>query len=934
MGFLHKIADRFLDEYGNNIHKIAFVFPTRRAGIYFLRHLQNRKKKNTSLWAPAIFSINDFVVGLSGLTIPDQLELIFTLYDIYRKNVRRFPKEFEDFYSWGKMIIADYNEIDKHLIDVDKLFRVLKEYKAVEDINEENKADIYKKYTGFWDELGLLYREFNRVLKEKNRAYEGMAYREVAQDIADLVKAGTQTWEKVIFCGFNALTTAEETIMRHLLKEEKGEIYWDMDRYFTEDIHQEAGFFFRQNRVTLSKGEAQWVEDVLSRAKTVNIIGVQSKVSQAKVLGIKLQELLNYEFDTEHIAVVLPDEALLFPVLNSIPGHVDRVNITIGFPLDRTPAFSLFNSLIDMQLRVIERGGENTKDFYYKDVQKVLNHPYIKPFAPEEIDDLMNRTKTENLVYLSEKDISDLSPPLKNLFRIQADSRSIIAFFLELSIGIRSFYRENKPDLFSIDYEYLYHFYTLLTRLQDLLKETGLRFDIATFRRLFYDIVTNSRIPFTGEPLEGLQIMGVLETQTLDFDHLFVLSLNEGYLPPGKGQQSFIPYDVRSAAGLPTYKESDAVSAYHFYRLIKNSKNVTLFYTTESKGMEKSEKSRFIDQLLIEFAGKNPEARINHQVIDFSFSAQKIKAFSVEKSEKIIEMLSQRQYSASSLLDYLTCPLKFYFSHILKLKEEEDVYESPDQRLIGDIIHKTLHQLYRPYCRRSEALSFKEIETIKDMVEPVLRTVCRESLKSGDLFTGRNLIAFEVMKRLLNHFFDKEKQAAGFKILMLEEKIDKVYLPFSVKGRDYTARLTGHIDRVDITKENICRILDYKTGKVNPLNLKSVTEISGPQAVDRREVFQLFFYRYLLKRRWAKGDSYRYRLAVYPFKKMFQNLISVRVDKSDIIDNEMVDEYEQILIDVFRELFDPGIAFSRTNAEKNCRCCPYINLCGRPQPGT
>jgi hypothetical protein len=245
MEFLQKIADRFLDQYGKDIHNLAFVFPTRRAGIYFLRHLQNRKKKNISLWAPFTFSIDDFVAGLSGLTIPDQLELIFSLFDIYRKNVRRFPKEFEDFYSWGKMIIADFNEIDKHLIDADNLFRVLKEYKTVEDINEENKADIYKKYTGFWNELGLLYREFNRVLKEKNRAYEGMVYRETAQDIAGLIKAGTLLCEKVIFCGFNALTTAEETIIRHLLKEEKGEIYWDMDRYFTEDIHQEAGFFFQ-----------------------------------------------------------------------------------------------------------------------------------------------------------------------------------------------------------------------------------------------------------------------------------------------------------------------------------------------------------------------------------------------------------------------------------------------------------------------------------------------------------------------------------------------------------------------------------------------------------------------------------------------------------------------------------------------------------------
>ena len=929
MGFLQKIALKFLSEYGTDIRKIAFVFPTRRAGIYFLRHLQQQKEENLSLWAPPIFSIDDFVAGLSGLTIPDQPELIFTLFDIYREKVHSYPKEFADFYSWGKMIIADFNDIDKHLVDTEKLFRVLTEYKSVEDINKEEKAEIYKKYTGFWGELALLYREFNRTLKEKNRAYDGMAYRVVALQINNLVETANPAWEKVVFCGFNALTAAEQAIINYLLKEGKGEIYWDMDRYFVEDVNQEAGYFFRQNRDTTASAEALWVEDRLSQKKTIDIIGVQSRIGQAKVLGICLQQLLQSEAESEDIAVVLPDESLLFPVLNSLPQSVARVNITIGFPLEQTPVYSLFNSLIEMQLRVLESRGEKAGEFYYKDVQKVLNHPYIKPFAPDKINGFMTRIKSENLVYITSENIELLPQPLPNLFNIRENSRQMIESFLELLLSIRSFYRENKPDLFSIDYEYLYHFFSLLTRLQDILKNSGPVMDIGTFRRLFADIVKNSRIPFTGEPLEGMQIMGVLETQTLNFSHLYVLSLNEGYLPPGKSQQSFIPYEARMAVGLPTYKERDAVSAYHFYRLLKNSQHITLFYTGEAKGMEKNEKSRFIDQLLIEFSEKNPETRICHQVIDFSFSARSAKEFSIEKSLQVIDRLAQRVYSASSLLDYLTCSLKFYFSHILKLKEEEEVYESPDQRLVGDIIHKTLSTLYHPYNGRDKVLSLKEIVALKNKVEAVLTTVYGETLKSGDLHTGRNRIVFEVMKRFLYHFFDKEKQSAGFKILMLEERIENIFLPFSVKEQEYQVRLVGYIDRVDIDADFTCRIIDYKTGKVNPLNLKSLSELSGPEAARRREVFQLFFYRYLLKRTWGKSRPYQYRLGIYPFKKIYDDLKFVSIDKADIIVDEMVAEYEQILVRLFQELFDPAIPFTRTTEEKNCSYCPYVHLCGR-----
>lgn len=933
MGFLENIAGRFLDEYGNEIHKLAFVFPTRRACLYFRRHLQKKNDTGVSIWEPPVYAVTDFMARLSRLTAADQLDLIFELYRIYNKYVKNYDKAFEDFYAWGKMILSDFNEIDKYLIDTGELFRTLKEFKAVEDITKEEKADIYNRYTGFWGDLGVLYREFNHFLREKNRAYEGMIFRETAMNAERI--AAALPWDKVIFCGLNAISKAEEMFISHLLDINKAETYWDMDRYFVEDKNQEAGHFFRKNRKNLKLEDPLWVEERLAEPKNINLVGVQSKVSQAKVLGLLLKAVKMSsegsaphppeEEDPETTAVVLPDEILLFPVLNSLPGSVKKVNITIGFPLQQTPVFSLFNSIIEMHLRLFESGSKK-QEFYHKDILQVLNHPYIKPVAPEAIAAFIKEIKEKNKVYIKEKHIDFPVEELNRLFRLPGDSPEVIDFFLDLLDFVRTFYTENAPDIFPVDYEYIYHFYTLLSRLKDSLRSSELPMDIRIFRQLFTDIVQNSRIPFTGEPLEGLQVMGMLETQTLDFTNVFVLSVNEDYLPPGKSQQSFIPYDVRAAMGLPTYKDRDAVAAYHFYRLLKSSRNITLLYTTEARGMERSEKSRFIDQILIEYAERNKNAVISHKIIDFEFDAQPVKEISIQKSEKLIEILSQKKYSASSLLNYLTCSLKFYFSNILKLEEEEEVYESPEAYQVGHIMHKALELLYKPHVRKDGPVGTGDIEAIKGNIEKKLVKAYRDELKGADIHSGRHKIVFEVMKTFLNNFFEKEKQDCGFDVLMLEKKIGGVGFRFSLNGTGYRVTLSGTVDRLDF-KDGVYRIIDYKTGRVNPLKVNALEELSGPGVVDRREVFQLFFYRYLLKRTHKyKG---KFRLGVYPFKKMYDELKYVEVNKSDIIDDEMVDGFEEILTGIFRRLFDINIPFVQTGDEEKCQYCPYLNICSR-----
>jgi CRISPR/Cas system-associated exonuclease Cas4 (RecB family) len=937
MPFLERIAKKCLEEKGKELHKYAFVFPNIRAGLYFNRYLRKLKPEGQAIWAPAVFSISQFIVGLSDKVITDPLELIFQLYKIYHDRIQHYPRRFEDFYPWGKMIMADFNEIDKYVVDTDLLFRALREFKAVEDITRDEKADIYNRYIGFWDSLGQLYHEFRAFLQKENRAYEGMVYRDLAEQIVKDESLPQLKWEKVVFCGFNALTKAEETLFKFLSSTGRAEIYWDMDHYFVDDRNQEAGRFFRENRKTFQLTEPSWVDDALFQKKSINIIGVQSNVSQAKVMGLRLQELLESGVNPETIAVVLPDEAMLFPVLNSLPEIVDKVNITIGFPLHQTPVYSLFNAVMEMQLQELEKEGERSfygaEGFYYKNVQRVLSHPYIKPISPDEIAEFLARIKKENRVYVTEKDIRSLSEPLKDFFRLRRDSHQLVEFFQDQLIFIRSFYVEH-PELFDIDYEYMYQFYTLLTRLKDSLDASQLVLDLRTFRQLFMDIIKNSRIPFTGEPLEGLQIMGMLETQTLDFEHIFVLSVNEDHLPPGKGQQSFIPYNVRYELNLPTYEVRDAIAAYHFYRLLKRTKKATLIYTTEARRIEKSEKSRFLDQLSIEFADRNPEVDIRHIIVNFPPDTQRAKEIKVQKSAEIFTRLENKSYSASSILTYLSCSLKFYFTYVLKLYEEEEVTESPDYRLLGNIMHDTLWKMYEPYRGQKRGVTSSDLDYLKSRIIPLLDETYQDMMQKVNVDTGRNKIIFEVMRRFLDRFINKEKESSGFRVVALEEKFKNIPFKFSLNATEYQVKLEGTIDRLDRIEDDTMRIIDYKTGEAKGLKLggggdRGIIELlSGDEAIKRRMAFQLLFYWYILKRtrKYAKES---FRLGIYSFKKMDQGLKFLSVDKEELIGDSLKDDMQSVLADIFQQLFDKDLPFEQTQDEAHCQVCPYKNICSK-----
>jgi len=914
-GFLPRLARHFYGEYGNSLHKVAFVFPNRRAGLFFKKYLREEMTEN--LWAPPVFAFSDFVSSLSELRCAEPLELVFELYQVYSSKVNHFRRDFEDFYPWGKMILADFDEIDEFLIDSGELFRHLKEYGEIEKLDLKGKSDIYKRYVGFWGDLEILYREFKRDLKAKNKAYQGLIYREVAEHFP--VK-GKKAWEKVVFCCLNALTRAEEKIIMVLKERGQAELFWDMDRYFVNDKNQEAGFFFRKNQESgLVDENVHWLEDSLLESKNIHVHSVPTKVSQAKVLGVLLQEAIDNGVNPEDVVVVLPDESLLFPVLNSLPPPVEKVNVTMGYPLRQTPVFSLFNSLVLLQ--------KNMKDgaFYYKDITNVLNHPYIRPLFANRIAKYLRQLKEKNQLYSD--DYPSIAPEIDGLFQTYQDPLQLIREFLQFLELLRDHYtREGRPLLY-LDMEYVFHFYRHLSQLADIFKKFDFNLTIPAFWKLFSDIIANTRLSFTGEPLEGLQMMGMLETQALSFKHIYILSLNEGILPVGKRVQSFIPNDIREPVGLSTHKEQDAIVAYHFYRLLKQGEEVHLIYTENTgEGIAKGEKSRFIDQILIELSKKSSGINITEKIYDFSFTVREQESFEIPKRDTHLDQLKKRSFSASSLWTFMTCPVKFYFSYVLNLQEDDEIYESPDSRMIGNIVHKVLERMYRPFVNKD--VTSEALRNLLSKMNQVIADVFTEVTGITELDTGRNRIIAEILKAMLKNFLKGELSNPAFTLVAVEKVLQEIPFSVNLRGNTLTVHLKGFIDRVDRVEEGY-RIIDYKTGNIKSLKLKNLEDFTEESMVKAKELFQLMFYHYLIGR---EGNyTGPFRLGIYPLKD-FASPISLRyvsVDKEEIISTEMVAGYERTLGEIFQKIFDPNIPFFPTEDEDVCRYCSFGIICHR-----
>ncbi|WP_343488286.1 PD-(D/E)XK nuclease family protein [Allomuricauda sp. d1] len=765
--------------------------------------------------SPKIISIEQFVEEISNLDAASDTEQLFLLYQSYLWSAIKQKDDFYLFSKWARLLLQDFNEIDRYLVNTDSFFSYMSALKKIKAWNlNEDESPLITNYLDFWKALKPIYDDFKANLVSKNLAYQGLMYRKAFEHLESYVK--NTDYKKFIFVGFNALNTAESEIIKYLLQNEDTEIYWDLDTYFFEDNIHAASFFIRGYRQAWPYYDKRSFKGISSNylsQKDIEIIGVSNNISQAKYVGKLLKQAYNPAHKT---ALVLSDESLLQPMLNAIPNKIEEVNITMGKPLNMDLLYNFFATLIDMHIKKTERG------FFYQEVLQLLANPYTSEILTSNGIDHARKIKSNikkyNWMFIQPKHLikmgTDMRPFLDKVFFDCSDS---LQDFLQRCLDIIDFLvNESKKERQNSELTVIDKLSQIFNRLQEYAELPFIK-DLKTIEQLYADMVSFEKLDYRGNPDRGLQVMGMLESRNLDFDTVIVTSVNEGILPSGKSNNSFIPYDVKREFKMPTYREKDAVYAYHFYRLLQRAKKIYVLYNTEPDVLEGGEKSRFITQMLTD---KNINGQIRYSIASPAIKIDKKEPNTIQKTPvliKAIHKVSQEGLSPTSLSSYIKDPLTFYKQYILKIKEPDSFDESMALNTFGTIVHHTLEELYKPFV--GTFLKPETLLTAKGQIPDFLSDNFRKTLPGSDFSQGKNLIIYNVILKYLENFLDREMEQSKnhrIKILALEQKLS---FQIQVPNLDFPLMLKGTLDRID-EKDGQLRIIDYKTGKVLPSELK------------------------------------------------------------------------------------------------------------------
>lgn len=954
MSFLHKVSDYIFTSFGDKTEELCIVLPNRRAGLFLKKHLAERAGK--PLWSPQIFSIEDFIWELSGLKQADQAEQLFVFYSVYKEAEGEKADTFDNYCRWAPTLLNDFNETDSYLADTEKLFGNLGDIRAIENwsLGGPGLTDFQKQYIHFWSSIGGWYRLYKERLLKENLAYPGLAYRLVAETIGQRV--ADRKWHKIIFAGFNALSTAEEKIFSVLRENGKADLLWDTDRYYLEDTANEAGRFLRQYRgkyfrpLPGAPTHFSHTEDLLStESKTVTVAGVARMVSQAKAAAHFLGTLnpaTRYSTDT---AIVLCDEMLLLPLLHALPEDAQNINITMGFPLRATPVASLVMALFRLHINarrfnIVTREGE--LKYYHADLTRLVRHPYIRQLfsssaLAERIDEYLAQ---RNIIFCSaghiareltmddetREKLGALLTPWENAGEA-LDGIAKLGAMLRPVFAVKTKTNEDEPAPFNIEVEYLFQLHLILKRARTLHDKWQITGELSSLRALIEQQLASSSLPFYGEPLAGLQVMGLLETRTLDFENVVLLSANENILPGGKTQHTFIVFDLRKHFGLPVWDDKDAVSAYHFYRLLQRAKNVFIVHNTDQDTFGNREKSRFVTQLLHELPVKNKNARIEEIVFDAGFPEAPGTAapIIVPKSERVrekLDALAAKGLSPSLLNSYRSCTLQFYFHYVAGLREPDEVEELIGADTLGTIIHKTLEELYKPAIGQPLAASF--FDEARKKAPHVCEAMFAKIYSTEESSYGKNLLAKKVATRYVTSYLDAEKKKLASQpgapvptVAALETD-----LKFSVSVAGKTIVLSGQADRIDTTDRAVT-LIDYKTGKAErkELRIQEWIEISDNPVIGKS--FQLLMYAWLYSR--MTGNTLPVSSGIVSFRKLNDGFLNVSTPDGDFILPQTLLRFEEALLELLESLFDEEKDFVQTEDLTICRICAFNAVCRR-----
>jgi len=953
MEFLRNTATYLLNKYPDNFSEISIILPNRRAGVFLKKYLSELIKKPVFL--PRIISIQDFVIELSGVSLADEFTSLVELYKSYVAVKTAEPEIFDDFLHWGGKLLQDFDELDQHLADTEFVFSYLNEDKnlALWALDKKPLSEFQKNYLEFYSLLHKIYLDFTGRLYSKGMGTYGMACRKLAEALKGSDEQ-INMYSTVVFAGINALSASEEFFINCFYEKGKAELLWDGDEYYINDTVQEAGNFIRKYLKQWDKAEARWIgDDLLTQEKNITIVAVAGKIGQVKYAAEEISSLLKKEVKSEQISVVLNEESLLIPMLNSVPEGIDKFNITMGYPM----RFSSVYNFIEIVFKLHEnserfRNIKNAKEplFYYKDLQKLFNHPLISNATngARQLLSYLNRqerifyTRAEVMVQLS-KSSSSIPEALENLFTpwYQQSSKAIDC--------LTAFINLVKDSIFSkrgLDAEFLFATLKILTRIRFACETAGITLSAKTLHLMFTQHVSQTTVPFVGEPLNGLQIMGMLETRTLDFDTVFLLSVNEGVLPKGKSGTSFIPHGIRVDSGLPTYKQNEEIFAYHFYRILQRSKNIYLLYNTQPDDMGGGERSRFVNQVVYELPRKNPKIKITGLFVTFPPEKNILKPLVIKKDQEVLarlEALAEKGLSPSALNVFRKCGLQYYFSHVAGIWENEELSETIDSKEFGDHIHAVLEELFKT-CINQE-LSEDIVKDFLKTYEGILKNNFDKDLpKSYDSLSGKNLLIYNVIKDYLRKFLETQLEMVRenhenkilYKVLFTEKDIHYT-LALSEESGVKQVLLKGFADRIDLAGGSL-QIIDYKSGDASGKNFDIAKLLNDEQDYRNDYCFQVLLYLWLYNKENPEKKYDGQHCGVWSFRKIEEGISNVyylqdpekpRSAKSYSIESEHLAAFEGMLSDILNQLFNPAEDFVQTQNPDNCELCPYVLMCGK-----
>ena len=950
-------ADLYKHTEGNLAHT-AVVFPNKRAGLFFNEYLA--QESESPIWSPAYVSISELFRSLSPWEVGDPVKLVCELYKIFRRETQS-TETLDDFYFWGEMLISDFDDADKNKVDTDKLFsnlqdlrNIMDDYTFIDDEQEEairqffqnfsieRRTALKERFISLWDVLGNIYKGFRESLASQNIAYEGMMYRHVIEHL-DVDKL---PYEKYVFVGFNVLNKVEHTLFTQLKDAGKAVFYWDYDEFYMKENRQavthEAGEFIRRILRDFPSPLSGELFKNLSKPKEVHYIASSTENAQARYLPQWIRN--NLTTPEKETAVVLCNEALLQPVLHSLPAEVKHVNITMGFPLSQTPVYSFLIALLELHTH-----GFNFKSgrYTFQSVVTLLKHPYTRQLTGQA--ELLEKELTRNNRFYPLPGELGKDEFLTRLFTPLSGNLNLCIRLSETLQQVAGIYQANTSgtedtDAFNQLYrESLFKAYTTINRFRTLIEEDELTVQSETFRRLLVKVLSATNIPFHGEPAIGMQVMGVLETRNLDFRHLVLLSVNEGQLPKSGGDSSFIPYNLRKAFGMTTIEHKIAVYAYYFYRLLQRAERITLIYNTSSDGLNRGEWSRFMLQFLIEWP--HP---ITRQFLEAGQSPQGTSPITVEKTPDVMRRMQslfdvranpKAKFSPSALNYYLDCPLKFYYRYVAGLSAPDEVSAEIDSATFGSIFHYAAEHIYKDLTTHGKVINKEALETLlrnevklQDYVDTAFKKLFfNVPQNEKPEYNGVQLINSAVIARYLKQLLQNDLRYAPFTFIASEMEVDEPIDIQTPKGV-IKSRIGGIIDRMD-SKDGTLRIVDYKTGgdTDTPPHVES---LFIPDKKRSNYVFQTFLYAAIMCRKQptmkiVPALLYIHRAATETYSPVIQ-MGEPRKPKEAVEDfSKYEKEYRERLQGLLEEIFNPEKSFAQTEIIEKCTYCDFKALCKR-----